>query len=231
MMQFLLYNEMLANLATGGCMHNWNIRFENCEILAAAWRKAPHGVPPGAAPHRASERGQTLVEFALVSLVLFLLLLGLIDFGRALWMFSSVSLASREAARAAMVRGGQCLANSSSATCLRGTPVAPTTGAVPCNDPLVNDPGPAGDRYVVVAVACRYLAGFSPADARVQVSFPPSNSPPPNLCAPGTTATNPIDEGLVQVTVWADYRPVSRLIFQSVGQFTLCSTSVQKFTF
>ena len=96
-MQFLLYNEMLANLATGGCMHNWNIRFENCEILAAAWRKAPHGVPPGAAPHRASERGQTLVEFALVSLVLFLLLLGLIDFGRALWMFSSVSLASREA--------------------------------------------------------------------------------------------------------------------------------------
>lgn len=45
------------------------------------------------------ERGQALVEFALVLPILLLLAIGIIDFGRALFVLSEVSNATREAAR------------------------------------------------------------------------------------------------------------------------------------
>jgi Flp pilus assembly protein TadG len=47
--------------------------------------------------------GQSLVEFALILPVLLLILLGLFDFGRAIYAYSSISNAAREGARLAIV--------------------------------------------------------------------------------------------------------------------------------
>lgn len=56
----------------------------------------------GAADRRArSSRGTTAVEFAIVVPLLLLILLGLIDFGRLLFVQVSLNAASREGARAA----------------------------------------------------------------------------------------------------------------------------------
>jgi Flp pilus assembly protein TadG len=52
------------------------------------------------------ERGQTLVEFALIAPLLVLLLLAILDFGRALYAFSTISNAAREGARIAIVDQG-----------------------------------------------------------------------------------------------------------------------------
>ena len=49
------------------------------------------------------ERGQTLVEFSLVMLVLFLLLFGIIDFARVFFAYATMSQGVREAARFAVV--------------------------------------------------------------------------------------------------------------------------------
>ena len=55
------------------------------------------------------ERGSTLVEFALVTvLVLVPLIFGIIDFARAAYAYHYVSYSAREAARWASVRGAQC---------------------------------------------------------------------------------------------------------------------------
>jgi hypothetical protein len=54
---------------------------------------------------RERERGTALVEFALVVLVLFLLIFGAIDFGRALYAYHFVANAAREGTRWASVRG------------------------------------------------------------------------------------------------------------------------------
>ena len=51
-----------------------------------------------------SERGQSLVEFALVVPVLLLLLFGIIDFGRVFHASLTIDHAGREAARAAKHR-------------------------------------------------------------------------------------------------------------------------------
>lgn len=51
----------------------------------------------------APDRGQALVEFALILPILLILLLGLIDVGRAVGAYNSVSNAARSGARVAIV--------------------------------------------------------------------------------------------------------------------------------
>lgn len=48
-------------------------------------------------------RGQSLVEFAIVIPIFILVLLGLFDIGRAVWNYSTVANAAREATRVAVV--------------------------------------------------------------------------------------------------------------------------------
>jgi hypothetical protein len=52
---------------------------------------------------RAEKRGQALVEFALILPILVLLLLGVFDFGRAIYAFSTINNAARQGARLAIV--------------------------------------------------------------------------------------------------------------------------------
>ena len=56
--------------------------------------------------NRRRSRGQTLVEFALAIPVIVLLLMGLFDFGRAIFAYNTVSNASRDGARVAIVDQG-----------------------------------------------------------------------------------------------------------------------------
>ena len=52
---------------------------------------------------RRDHRGQALVEFALILPIFVLILVGLFDFGRAIYAFNTVNQAAREAARLAIV--------------------------------------------------------------------------------------------------------------------------------
>src|SRR5690242_13337603 len=52
-----------------------------------------------------SERGSTMVEGALCLMVFLMMIFGIMDFGRAVFAYNSISWAAREGARYAMVRG------------------------------------------------------------------------------------------------------------------------------
>jgi len=52
------------------------------------------------------QRGQALVEFSLSIVVFLVLLMAIVDFGRAIYMFNGVSQAAREIARVASVHPG-----------------------------------------------------------------------------------------------------------------------------
>lgn len=58
---------------------------------------------------RRNERGQAVVEFALIALVLFAFTAGLIDVGRAFYQYNALSAAARYGARWASVVGGTCI--------------------------------------------------------------------------------------------------------------------------
>ena len=57
---------------------------------------------------RTGADGQGLVEFALVLPVFMVILIGMVDLGRAIWANNSVANSAREAARFASVHGGSC---------------------------------------------------------------------------------------------------------------------------
>ena len=53
------------------------------------------------------QRGSAIVEFTLVALMFFTLVFGLVEFGRALFAYSTISSAAREGARYASVHGSE----------------------------------------------------------------------------------------------------------------------------
>ena len=63
---------------------------------------------------RASQRGSVLAEFAIVSLAALTIIFGIVDFGRALYMYHLVAEVAREGARYAIVNG--------TTACAGGTP-------------------------------------------------------------------------------------------------------------
>jgi Flp pilus assembly protein TadG len=78
---------------------------------------------------RKRKSGQSLVEFAVALPVLLLLLLGILDLGRAFYIREQVSDAARAALRAAVQAGEQATANSACASGGRVTVVLPGTGS------------------------------------------------------------------------------------------------------
>ena len=54
-----------------------------------------------------NRRGAVIIEFVLIALILLLCILGVIEFGRAVWTHNSLSHAAREGARWAIVRGNE----------------------------------------------------------------------------------------------------------------------------
>ena len=67
-------------------------------------------MPTTSAPHNRGLRGQrgsAIVEFTLVSLLFFSLVFGLVEFGRALFAYSTIASAAREGVRYATVHGSE----------------------------------------------------------------------------------------------------------------------------
>lgn len=90
-------------------------------------------------PSQRGERGQDLVEFALVLPLLVLLFFGIIEFGRVIFTYNTLANAAREGARFGIV-------------------VPTTGGAGDCVSPPTN---------TMRAAACRLTAGLAPASVVV----------------------------------------------------------------
>ena len=71
--------------------------------MKTIWARSEKGLKS-----RRMERGSTLVEFALVLIVLMVMMFGIIDFARALYTYHFVANVAREGTRYAIVRGASC---------------------------------------------------------------------------------------------------------------------------
>lgn len=101
-----------------------------------------------------SRRGQTLVEFALILPVFIMLVVGILDFGRAVWATSALASAAREATRYAIVHGG-----APDNACPVGPP-GPETVIPPAS---ASCPYPSPSKEAIREEVARYaIAGGSP---------------------------------------------------------------------
>jgi hypothetical protein len=91
-------------------------------------------------------RGQAMVEFALVFPIFILLMVGMFDLGRVIWVNDTLATASREAARFAIVHGAK-------STC--------AVGPGPSGVVSVSCPFPSPSRQAIKDVAQKWAGGTS----------------------------------------------------------------------
>lgn len=108
---------------------------------------------------RRSHEGQSLVEFALSSVLFFSLVFGIIQFGRAIYQYNTVSNLAQEGARWASVRGGSSSMPATAAQLQafvesRSLGIPVTVTATPANPSAVS-PGST--------ISVRVVSSFSPA--------------------------------------------------------------------
>lgn len=103
------------------------------------------------------ERGVSAVEFALVAFPLFLILLGVWDFGLGIWQYNAVSEAARSAARFAIVRGNGAAD--------LGVVGPAQEGPTACDDPSLSPDS-------VTRVACTFGFPILPSQLSVTVQWP-----------------------------------------------------------
>jgi Flp pilus assembly protein TadG len=122
---------------------------------------------------RNKPRGQAMVEFALIFPIFILLLVGIFDLGRVIWVNDTLATAAREAARFAIVHGPKS-----------ACPVGPST-VIPVYD-AASCPFPAPSRQAIKDVAQTWAAGTS-ADVTVSVCYGAVTSCTSDTDAPNAT--------------------------------------------
>jgi len=95
-------------------------------------------------PHPRSQSSQALIEFALISPVLLLLLFGIIDIGRAVFYYDTLSHAAREGARTAVIASSQLPTNADVLATVSGQLVGGTV-TEPCPQGPITSATPPGN--------------------------------------------------------------------------------------
>jgi len=166
----------------------------------------------GARGGRGRALGQALVEFAFVLPVFLLMLFGLLDFGRFVYMNSVLSQAAREGARVASVEAGWI--GSADPSCgTFGGPVCPANVTALAAD--------------VKAAANRMVTPFATI-SNVYLSCDPQGGAPTGTWTGSTCANNtPGAPGydVVSVRVVLTYTPITPLIGQIVGSITTAGSA------
>ena len=155
---------------------------------------------------RTQERGSSMVEFAIAATALLLLLMGLVEFGRAMYMYHVVSNAARIGSRWALVRGSVSCGDTYPIDHCNATPAQIQTqvqGQVPLTD--------SGTLSVATA--------WSSAPLETGGSCPSPPSPAPGSAAGGANAPG----HLVCVTVTYPFK--FAVPFVSKSTLNLSSTS------
>ena len=173
-----------------------------------------------------SQRSQGLTEFAIIAPVILLLTFGIIDFGRALYIWITLQQAANEGARVA-VRASYFIdpgggfhnwpKDADVQAAAQGHAVAVILGN-PCpNGPIPNGGNPNGSPQVPPAntgwifITDPSAAGNGTPNApRGQLPF----NPPPAGCNDAAAADG---NQPLKVTIWYTFQPITPLIQQVVG--------------
>ena len=173
---------------------------------------------------RDGQRSQALIEFALVSPVLLLLLFGVIDIGRAIFYYDTLNHAAREGARVAARASNQLPTNadvlSAVSAQMLGVPVTQ-----PCpQGPISISTPPSNAAWLYVT---------EPAPPGTTEANPPPNAPGgeyPAAAAGGCSAVNPATgNDQLQVTLRFNLVFITPIVAQATaGRVTITAAAVYR---
>ena len=176
-------------------------------------------MPPRPAGKR-SQRSQALIEFALVSPVLLLLLFGIIDIGRAIFYYDTINHAAREGARVAVRASNQLPNNGDVLTKVSSQMLgAPVTAPCP-QGPLTGATPPANAAWLFIT---------EPNPPTSIETTPPPNAPGGEYSASasgGCSAVNPAGgNAQLQVTVRFNLVLVTPIFAQATADHIVISAA------
>ena len=167
-----------------------------------------------------AQRSQALIEFALVSPVLLLLLFGVVDLGRAIFYYDTINHAAREGARVAVRASNQLPTNTDVLNAVTGQMLGAPVSA-PCpQGPVSSGTPPANSAWL-------YITEPNPPSAT-------ETSPPPN--APGgeyasaaagsCSAVNPASgNAQIQVTIRFNLVLITPIVAQATANHVVISAA------
>lgn len=156
-------------------------------------------------------RGQSLVEFALILPFFLLILFGLVDMGRAVYLNSTLSQAAREAARLASVEASW-VGSTDPSCAAAGGPVCPADMAAL--------------KTHVLNAANRMMTPFGAiAAGDLHISCDASAGPTGSWTSPPRTCSAHAPQDLVSVRVEADFEPITPIIGQLIGLIPLSGSA------
>ncbi len=181
------------------------------------------------ATYTRSQRSQGMTEFAIIAPIILLLTFGIIDFGRALYLYITLQQAANEGARVAVrasyfidvsgvthtwpndtdvanaVQGHAVIMN------LANYPACPNgplpNGGVPLGSPTLP---PANSGWIFITDPSQAGNGY-PNGPRGGLGLYPSPSPGCNAIQPA------VGNEPIRITLWYTFSPITPLISQAVG--------------
>ena len=171
---------------------------------------------------RAAQRSQAIVEFAIIAPVLVLLLFGVVDFGRAIYVYATLNQAVNEGARTAVRASALLPTNTDVETAVRQHAVDVSL-ANPCpNGPITTATPPPNQGWIFITEpdAGATIESLSPALANAPGGQMWGNSN--GTCS----ATNPAhDHAPLQVTIRYNFVPFTPLIQQVTANHIVISAA------
>lgn len=181
--------------------------------------KATEGRGPSAA-----QRSQALIEFALVSPVLLLLVFGVIDLGRAVFYYDMLNHAAREGARVAARASNSLPTNSDVLNAVNAQ-----MQGIPVTEPCPQGPISSG----VPPPNSAWLYITEPAPPALAEATPPPNAPGgeyPSAAGGGCSAVNPaVGNDQLQVTLKFNLVLITPIVGQfSAGHIVITAAAVYR---
>lgn len=169
---------------------------------------------------RNGQRSQALIEFALVSPVLLLLMFGVIDIGRAVFYYDTLNHAAREGARVAVRASNQLPTNNDVVNAVTGQ-MAGAPVSAPCpQGPVTTSTPPANSAWV-------YITEPNP-PATVETT-PPPNAPGGEYSAAAAgscSAENPASSNQqLQVTIRFNLVLITPIVAQATANHIVLSAA------
>lgn len=167
-----------------------------------------------------SQRSQALIEFALVSPVLLLLLFGVVDLGRAIFYYDTVNHAAREGARVAIRASNQLPTDADVLSTVTGQMLgAPVTAPCP-QGPVSTGTPPANSAWVYVT---------EPNPPGTVETSPPPNAPGGDYAATANgscSAVNPASgNDQLQITIRFNLVLITPIVAQATADHIVISAA------
>ena len=166
------------------------------------------------------QKAQALIEFALVSPVLLLLLFGVVDIGRAIFYYDTLNHAAREGARVAVRASSALPTNADVLAAVRGQMLGvPVTEPCP-QGPVTNATPPANSAYLYVT---------EPNPPNAAEASPPPNAPGGEyaaVAAGGCSAVNPAGGNQqLQITLRLNLVLITPIVAQATSDHIVVSAA------